>query len=232
MIRNVFFVFLFTLCFSASSQQRDGIERIIQVSGNGTVTAAPDLLRFNVYLEEQGKLASKLNQTISVKSTQIVNFLSKNGVEPKDIQSMRVDLRPYFRRTKEGQVQDGYVLSRVIRISLRDFEAYPGILDGVLKFGANRIDGFSYLIEDQEQLYLKALEIATKNAKVRAEKLARSLNVGVGEVVSINESSGYSPVPMRERSMLMADSATGMSAGTINISASLNVLFALTSSDE
>ena len=133
MFRNVLFVFLFTLCFSVSSQQRDGVERIIQVSGSGTVTAAPDLLRFNVYLEEQGKLASKLNQTISVKSTQIVDFLEKSGVDTKDIQSMRVDLRPYFRRTKEGQVQDGYVLSRVIRISLRDFDAYPSILDGVFK---------------------------------------------------------------------------------------------------
>ena len=66
---------------------------------------------------------------------------------------------------------------------------------------------FPILIEDQEQLYLKALEIATKNAKIRAEKLAKSLNVSVGEVVSINESSGYSPVPLRERSMMMADNA-------------------------
>ena len=225
MLRVIFTILVVCCCASVSAQHK--VEKVINVSGSGTVTAVPDVLQFNVYLEEQGKLASKLNQTISAKSEQIVDFLSRQGVDKKDIQSMRVDLRPFFRRTPEGQVQDGYVFSRVIKISLRNLGSYPQILDGVLKFGANRIDSFTYMIEDQDDLYLKALELATQNARKRADRLASSLGVKVGDVVAINEASGYAPVPMQEKVMLMSDARGGMSAGSINVTASLNVQFAL-----
>lgn len=218
--------FLLTVCllvsFTSLAQQSSPI-RVISVSGMGSIAGVPDMLSFTVYLEEKGKLATKLNELIDAKSTQITDFLRQRGVEDKDIQSMRVNLRPFYRRTPEGQIQDGYVFSRAINISLRNIQAYPQILDGILKYGANRIDGFSYQIENQQTLYLQALELATQNALLRANKLAGSLGVKVVEVLSVQEISNYHPGLKQQGRMMVAESGQSYSPGTITISANVKI---------
>lgn len=215
------------LCFSATAQNEP---RVIEVNGSGSVFTTPDVLTFSVYIEERGTTASKLNDRVQLKTSQIVNLLEDNGVRTKDIQSMRVNLYPWYERQQQTQIQRGFVLHRYVQVRLRDFEKYSTILDGLLKLGATRIDGFSYQLDDPEDAYLKALDAAVRDAEKRATRIARSLKVKVGGVYSMVEQSDVSakPVPMMADVALRSRESTNIDAdraGEIVITANVNVEF-------
>ncbi|MFT5313389.1 MAG: hypothetical protein ACI8Z9_001879 [Paraglaciecola sp.] len=215
--------------FTVRAQQQvpDELDvRHIRVSGQASVSSVPDMFHFSVYLEEQGELASKLNGIVSEKSTQIVKLLLKAGLAESDIQSMRVQLRPWFEHKQSTRVQKGFVLSRQIKIIMRNADKYNDVIDGLLRLGANRIEGFDYAINDPKKYYLASLELALADAGVRATTMAKVMGLKVGEVLSIEEASGYAPIPIARGSKLMADSGAYL-PGEISTSARVSVVFAL-----
>lgn len=196
----------------------------VRVTGKGAVAVKPDQLQFTVLLEEKGPVTSKLNANLEKNSQLIVNLLNKYHVDNNDIQSLRVQLNPWFERNEDGMKQSGFILSRQIRINLRQLEQYDKIIDGILKIGANRIEGFQYIASNQRDMYDRALALAVKDAKQRAQILSQSANVKLGGVISINENSGYSaPQPMFKMNA-MAESS-GYQPGQIEVNADVEVVF-------
>ncbi|GAA0345080.1 SIMPL domain-containing protein [Bowmanella denitrificans] len=202
-------------------------DKTINVMGQANVSAVPDLFQFSLYIEEKGPVVSKLNETVTDKTNKLVSFLLKQGVKERDIQSMHVQLYPWYEHRDSGSEQKGFVLARQIQVSLRELALYDKVLDGVLKLGATRIDGFQHNVENQQDLYLSALELAVKNAQLRAEKLASSLGAKVGKVVSVSESSAYRPMAMAMESRMLMKDASGSMAGQMNIDAQVQVTFEL-----
>jgi uncharacterized protein YggE len=226
-VRNVL-ILLTGLCLVAGCNANEQVQqqREIRVSGQASVYSTPDLFTFSVYIEEQGELVSKLNAGVRAKSQSIIELLLKFGVDEKDLQSMRVDLNPWFEHVQSQRVQKGFVLSRQISVTLRNMEKYDQVIDGVLRLGASRIEGFNYVVKDPEQDYLKALELALTDAKGRADIIASSVGVKVGEVISVQEGSGYTPMPRMRESALMADSG-GYLPGQVSTNAQVSVVYSL-----
>lgn len=221
-------ILLSGLCLSTGcvAEDQNQQQREIRVSGQASIYSTPDLFQFSVYIEEQGELVSKLNAGVRAKSQSIVDLLLKSGVDEKDIQSMRVDLNPWFEQVQSQRLQKGFVLSRQVAVTLRNMDKYDQIIDGLLRLGANRIEGFNYVVKDPEQDYLKALELALADARHRADIIAASVGVKVGEVISVQEGSGYSPIPRARESMMMADSG-GYLPGQVSTNAQVSVVYSL-----
>jgi len=201
-------------------------ERTISVRGSANIVVTPDLFRFSVYVEEKGELVSKLNAGVSEKTQQVIRLLKKHKVANGDIQSMHVQLNPWYERHQNGSRQKGFILSRQINITLRTLGDYSKLLDGVLKVGVTRIDGFSYELDDKSQVYMQALQQATENAKTRAQTLVKPLNVNVGAVRSIQEVNSHAPTPVYAKSM-MAERMDMDLPGEIGIRSDVEVVFYL-----
>lgn len=198
----------------------------ISVSGQANVASVPDLFEFSVYVQEQGERVQDLNSVVSDKTQTIVSSVLAFGVDKKDVQSMRVQLSPWFEHSNNTRVQKGFQLSREIKFTLRDIKLYDQVIDAVLSTGASRIEGFNYIVEDAQPQYLAALELALKDAKLRASRMAQTLGAKLGKVISINENSGYSPIP-RGREVMMMSKASDSLPGQINTGAQVNVVFEL-----
>ncbi|GAB3017061.1 SIMPL domain-containing protein [Bowmanella dokdonensis] len=201
-------------------------QRQVSVLGQASVSAVPDLFQFSLFIEERGPLVSKLNEIVSHKTANIVNFLLEQGVQERDIQSMHVQLHPWYEHRENGSEQKGFVLGRQIQVSLRKLELYDRVLDGVMKYGATRIDGFQLGFENQQDLYLNALENAVANAKLRAQRLAKSLDAKVGKVISVSEVSRYRPAPMMMEARKMSLDTVSM-PGEVAMDAQVEVQFEL-----
>ncbi|WP_416304852.1 SIMPL domain-containing protein [Neptunicella sp. SCSIO 80796] len=198
----------------------------IRVSGKGAVAVKPDQLQFTVLLEEKGAVTSKLNASLEQNSQLIVNLLNKHGVENKDIQSLRVQLSPWFERDQDVMKQSGFVLSRQIRINLRQLDQYDKIIDGILKIGANRIEGFQYIASNERDMYDEALSLAVQDAAERAQVLTKAADIKLGNVLSINENASYgAPHPMMKMNA-MAESS-GYQPGQIQVTADVEVVFSI-----
>lgn len=215
------------LGISASSvaNQQPVVDQI-SVSGQANVASVPDLFEFSVYVEEQGERVQDLNGQVSAKTQTIIDNVLGFGVSKQDIQSMGVQLNPWYEHNKNETRQMGFRLSREIKFTLRDIEKYDQVIDAVLSTGASRIEGFNYRVEDPQPNYLQALELALKDAKLRAKRMAETLGVKLGKVLTIQENSGYSPMPMAQESLMRSKSSDSL-PGQIQTSARVNVVFAI-----
>ncbi|MDF2177540.1 SIMPL domain-containing protein [Aliiglaciecola sp. CAU 1673] len=199
----------------------------ISVIGQASVSRQPDLFQFSVYIEEKGEVVSKLNTAVSDATSKMVEFLTEQGIATKDIQSMQVQLHPWYEHSEAGMKQRGFSLSRQIQVSLRDFTVYDRILDGVMRLCASRIDGFRHGFENEQQLYLSALEFAVKDAEMRAAKLAYTLGAKIGKVMSVNELSRYQPMPIQMEGAKMLRDASPSLPGQVSVDVQVEVKFEL-----
>lgn len=221
------FLGLVMVCCAFTSVAKEPLKQIV-VNGQGAVYSAPEALSFSIYIEKRGESAGKLHSEVNSIGELLINQLVKNGVKESDIQSMQVNLRPWFEREQNTQVQRGFVFSRSINITLRNIASYPEVLDVVMRGGATRIDNFQYILKDPRAAYLTALESAIHDAQLRASKMAQVASIKLGSIVSIQESSFYSPpsAALKGR-MAMQESSGGFLPGEMQTQANVSVVFAI-----
>ncbi len=218
------FIVCWLLCLSVSVLANEEASNTITVNGQGKVSAAPDLLKFNISVVEKGRDSVQLSDLANAKTDKIINLLVDAGIESKDITAMSVSLHPWYER--KTNVQKGFTFTRAIDVTLRDFTLYPKLLNEMMENKVSSINGVRYLVEDQQGIYLQALSFAVADAKRRARKLALSLGVDVGESIKIVETSNYNsfPVPNRRSLSMVAESSQYL-PGQNDVTASVLVTF-------
>lgn len=214
-----------TFAFTATAEN---YTPAIQVTGEGSYAVVPDTYSVTFVLEEKGELVSKLNTRMSADMENLLKFLLSNGIEEKYVQSMQVNLNPYYEQSPEGRKQSGFVLSREVRITDKHINNYDRIIDGALSRGVDRIQSFQFIASEQENAYQKALINAVKDAKLRAKLLADELGVSVGQVLNVSENGNGYPMPvMRMEMKAMSDSFSSAMPGEQQIEARVSVSFAI-----
>lgn len=203
-------------------------ERVLQVQGQGQFAVTPDAFTLTLVVEERGPLVSKLNTAVDAKLRMLVSFLREQQVEEKYIQSMDLRLTPWSEHTPQGRVDKGFVLTRELRVTHFDLDAYDTIIDGVLSRGVTRIGQFQFIASNESEAYQQALIAAVADAKSRASLLARELGVKIGDVLTISESGHVAMPSMPVMKMEMMDaSSRGSLPGQKDVSARINVAFAI-----
>ena len=211
---------LSTPMFSAQAAEN----ATINVQGVGAVEVTPNAYSVTLVVEEAGNTVGKLNTQLDSDMRSIVTFLLKQGIEEKHIQNMQVRLQPRYVNTPQGRKQDGFTLSREINITSTNLETYDKVLDGVLKRGVDRIQQFNFISVGEGDAYQKALVGAVKDAKQRAQLLAKELEVEIGEVVAISESGGNMPIPLMRAEAFAKDMSMSL-PGQERIEARISVSF-------
>ena len=102
------------------------------------------------------------------------------------------------------------------------------ILERVVEFGANRIHGLEFLVEDRRAAESAAREKAAADARAKAEELARLHGMKLGKVVSVSEVSSGGPGPLRmERALMASADASITSPGERTVLARLSVVYSI-----
>ncbi|WP_100641475.1 SIMPL domain-containing protein [Alteromonas facilis] len=199
----------------------------ISVQGNGHVVAVPDAFSITFLVEAKGETVSKLNAEVRQATQQIISFLRGQSVDEQNIQTMQIRLSPNYERFNNGQrEQNGFVLSRSIKISHSELDSYDKIIDGVLRAGANRIEQFDFVVTNQSELYEQALVAAVKDAKMKATLMLKPAGAELGPLISVNEHSINPRINYSKMMMAEADTSTAL-PGTESITAQISVTFAI-----
>lgn len=216
------------LCLFTLPSWAQSIARTVTVTGEGKVSVTPDTFHFSVSITEQGLHVAKLNKAMSQTSQRVVKLLLEHGVAKKDIQSLQVQLVPWYEYQNNSRIQKGFQLSRTIHITVRALNQFDQLIDLVLKTGANGVDGFRYSFSQPKESYLAALDLAVADAKQRAKRLAAQMQTNVGNVLSIREGgAARQPLPTMEKTMAFADNAGGFLPGEVEVTAQIEVIFEL-----
>ena len=179
-----------------------GIDQFtISVSGQGKVSAVPDIatLNFGVQTGRQ-KTADGAMKILSEQMTKVFEAVKASGIEEKDITTQYLSLNPTYDWADGKRLDQGFEATQSLVVKVRDLSKITVVLDAAVKAGANQAGSVGFTIDDPEILRAEAREEAIADGQEKAEKLAKSLGVRLGKLQGFWEDAGYGyPQPMMMR---------------------------------
>jgi uncharacterized protein len=220
------------LMLAVPAQAAD-LQRLISVTGEGSVIAAPDLATINVGVETQGDTAAAALRSNSEAMTKVVAVLQGAGIEARDIQTQAINLNPVWDQSRLNEqgapTISGYSASNMVSIRVRDLNKLGDILDQVGQAGGNSFNGIQFGLADPRPVTDEARRAAIADARARAELYATAAGVELGKVLTISESTGGF-APMMAGAMMRMESdaaAPPVAAGEMSVTAQVSVTYAL-----
>lgn len=185
-------------------------ERSITVEGSSTVSVVPNMATVSIGVEVSAETVAQAQSQSAAKVNAIVNALMAAGIPAADIQTTNYSVYEdtSYNPTTGDYDSKGWITSQYIDVDIHDTNLVPSVLDIAGTNGATNIYGPNYSIDDSSVEKQQAREEAIAQAKDRAIEIAKSLGVGLGDIISYYESSdNYTPYPYYE-------SASGLGGGT------------------
>jgi uncharacterized protein YggE len=202
----------------------------IIVIGQGRISVVPDMANITMGVTTQGNTASDALDENSDIMNGVIAALKDASIDAKDIQTTGLNLQPIWNhRQNNGEAPkiEGYRAMNNLAVHVRDLDALGGILDVVSKTGANNFNGLQFDVQDRETVTNDARRNAIHDAREKAELYAFAAGVSLGEVIEISEILAQSSPQNMRMAEAMSASAVPISEGTLDVNASVKVIFAL-----
>jgi hypothetical protein len=169
----------------------DASERLISVRGEATMKVAPDQISMDIEIENTHKSdIAKAKAVVDSVSSKTARALIEAGVDPKNITSstMTIDTAERYDQF-DNPIPTGHMAHREINLLLRDVSFYSRVLQVLVDAGVTRVVDVRAEVSDYEGIRMKALGEAGRDARTKAEYLARELGTSLGKVHRIGDPS-------------------------------------------
>jgi uncharacterized protein YggE len=173
----------------------------ITVSGEGEVTALPDIATVTVTIRESAATVPQAQKLVEEKVKKAIEALSGLGVEEKDQKTISYTVNPkyeYTQVTYPGVSTSkivGYEAAQMVEIKVRKIDSAGEIVGVLGAANITEISGPSFTVEDMDKAQAEAKAKAIEKALAKARETARSLHTDLGEIVQFSEDNGgYYPI--------------------------------------
>lgn len=163
----------------------------ITVNGEGNITVKPDMAQVTLGMEATAVTAKEAQQKNTVVMNKVVAGMKLLGLGGKDIQTTDFNLFPDRRYDKaSGQEQVvGYRAVNQVTITIRDLAKLGAVIDQSIQAGANNVRNVSFSVESPEKWREQAITKAVKEARSKADALAKAAGIRIKRIIAMNESS-------------------------------------------
>ncbi len=212
------------------TNQQEGI----WVSGQGKVTAIPDIAILRLGIEAQEVSVAQAQTLATEAMDEVMVTLVDNGIAEKDIQTQYFSIRQVTKwdREAEEQIVIGYRVTHTVTAKIREIDKTGTIIDAVAEAGGDltRISNVSFSIDEPSAYYEEARQEAMADAKAKAEQLAELAGVTLGKPTYISEGTQIPP-PVYRAGVAYEEAApvpeTPISPGEIEVSLTVQVGYAV-----
>ena len=212
------------------------IQNSISVSGEGKITAVPDIVRINAGVSEMADTTKEAQDKANEKLTKIIDILKEHDVPERNIQTSNLSFRPeYDWKGDDGRKLIGQRVSQTLTIKIpgidKDAERVTNILDALGVINGLEMNSVNFDIEDKKDFFSQAREQAFEKALQKAEELAEFGDVTLGKPITISEGTvqyrpmAYQNFAMKEMAMDAGMGGSSLPAGELDVTASVNVIF-------
>ncbi|WP_298244298.1 SIMPL domain-containing protein [uncultured Bradyrhizobium sp.] len=213
----------------ATSAIADDVVSAISVSGEATISAAPDLAQIDAGVANDAKSAKEASDANNAAMGKVLLALKGAGIPEKDYQTSRLSLQPQYGQNKSTGASPvvGFRASNRVTVKIRDVTKVAGIIDTLVSAGANDIGNISFEVTQASKLLDDAREQAVADARRKAEIYAKATGVTLGAPLSVSE--GGAPVPLFKARMATAPMAApaAVAPGEETLSVTVNVSWAI-----
>lgn len=201
-------------------------EKLVTVSGEATVSIAPDVAVIRVGVTSLGKNARAASEANAKEMTAVLAAIKGSGIAERDIQTSRLSIQPQYDPNKAGTARlTGFQVTNQITIKIRDIGSLPAVLDHAIASGANEMSGIEFMVSEQSKLLDQARTEAIADARRKAELYAKAAGAKLGRVVSISD-EGAAPPP-RPVMQAMRAGAVPVAPGEQTLRANVTVSYEL-----
>lgn len=225
---TILVVLAITLLFNGTIfAQTSSYSRLITVTGDALVTAAPDIAFVSLGVETREHSAETASAKNSEATANVIKLLKEFGLKDNEITTSSYYIYSYLETDWTGESNQTYTVYNVrnqINVSTKELDKVGSIIDIAISGGANQVQGISFDLENKQELQLIALQNATKQAREKANAIAQAIEIDVLELVNITEKS-ETYAPYTEAVMFRASSTdareTPINPGDVEVKASI-----------
>ena len=213
----------------------------IWVSGEGKVSAAPDVALLRLGIEVQAATVAEAQGLGSGAMNAVMAALLTKGGEEKDIKTQQFSIQPVKQwieeegvRGRGREVITGYRVTNRVVATIRKVEDVGVTIEAVATVGGDltRVDSVSFTIDDPTPLNAQARELAMADARAKAAQLAEASGVTLGKPTFISLSSPFvAPAfDMKGMGVARAESVSGpppISPGETEVRASVQIVYGI-----
>lgn len=195
--------------------------RSMTLTGQGQVTAAPDMAVIRLGVQLTGSdLASVQSQNAQL-SQDVLDALRRMGIT--DIKTFQYSIDKYYEYDNGTPIDRGYTVRNILEIKTRDMDLLGTIIDTAVDAGANVVDLISFEVSNPEYHYQRALNLAVMDAIDKAKSISNNLGTRVEPIpINITESSSMPRPPQPFQREL---AATPIVPGNVIIEANITAEF-------
>ncbi len=209
-----FGAFAFGLESLSAVKHPNGQVASITVSGEGEVTAKPDIATVSFTVRESAKTVPEAQKAAEAKIASALKELAVLKVDEKDIKTTSYTVNPKYETQQIYCVSypcpvgkttiTGYEVVQSVVVKVRKIDQAGEVVGLIGKVNITEISGPDFTVDDMDKAEADAKELAIKEAKEKAEMTADSLGVSLGAIISFGEDQGgYYPVAYARDSMSM-----------------------------
>jgi uncharacterized protein YggE len=204
----------------------------ITVSGEGKTTGQPDIAVLSLGVSSVKPTVKDARDDAAGTMQKVVDAIKADGVADKDVQTSQYSINPEYDYSQGGSGKlVGYRVTNTVTVKVRDVNNTSQVLDDVTTAGGDivQVQGITFTIDKPEALQDQAREAAVNDAKARAQRLADTAGVKLGDPISITENYTM-PVTSDSRQYLAAPAtgpSTPIQTGELDVNVTVQVVFAI-----
>ncbi len=207
------------------------VGRVLEVSGNGEIQAAPDLATLEMAIETHAATADHaagLNGALAQKVRDaLMSKLGSKGL----MWTGGYSLNPEYTELREGKPSvSGYTAQNSITVQTGELGLIGPLIDAAIGAGANRISSLTYSLRADSKARSEAIARAARDAQTQASALADALGVKLGPVVKASTELVVRPVPLTRFSgtaAMASNVQTPIAPGQITVPATVSLTYSI-----
>jgi uncharacterized protein len=210
-----------------AQQPQSPLQARVIVTGEGSITVAPDEAQIRGGVVTRGKTAKEATAANSKLMEAITAALLDSGIEQKDIRTSHFSVQPIYVQQQNAEPKlSGFSVSNQVNVTIRQIAKVGDVLDRLITAGATDTGNIEFMHADPAKTLDAAREAAVADARRKAELYAHAAGLALGRVTWITEDPGYAPpMPMARMSAAAAPAPVPISPGEDTLRVRITVGF-------
>ncbi|TDX32335.1 uncharacterized protein YggE [Modicisalibacter xianhensis] len=203
-------VLLLSTCLAGTASAQIAPQELpqrIQVQAQAEISVAPDMATLQARLWERTPAiaqaaASRTNpealaqarERLEKRTGELIRALERAGLDSSAISAGSLLIRPDYVQapSRQGESEAPLVrtqLERPISVRIDTLDRVPTILDALTQAGVDSLDGINYELKDRDAASDQALAKALQKARGKAQLIADTLGIELGQVQNVQENT-------------------------------------------
>ena len=142
----------------------------IQVSGNGSVSVAPDRARVSFAVESRAATAADASGANADVMDAVFAAVRAGGFTGLSLETFGYSLRPEYSTNTDQRAREivAYTAVNNVGATVEDVNTVGRVIDAAISAGANRVASIGFFASDTEAARQEALALAVRSARTEA----------------------------------------------------------------